>query len=30
MKISRKLLKQIIREELESYEANLDIADKKI
>ena len=30
MKISKKLLKQIIREELESYEANLDIADKNI
>ena len=30
MKISKKLLKQIIIEELESYEANLDIADKNI
>jgi len=30
VKISKKLLKQIIREELESYEANLDIAHKNI
>ena len=30
MKISKKLLKQIIREELENWEANLDIAEKNI